>query len=460
MKIVVLNGSPKGDTSVTMQYVHFIQKKFPQHELKIFNISQRIQLIEKDEKTYLEIIDEVEQADGVLWAFPLYFYLVHAHYKRFIELIFERGTEGVFQGKYTAALSTSIHLCDHIAHDYINAICDDLNMKYTGAFSAFMYDLLEEKKRTNLTLFAEHFFWSIENNIPTTKNFHNIPFTRFNYVPGDVEIKMDIGEKKVLVLTDSTDSQTNLGKMIERFSQSFSTEIELINLNDVDIKGGCQGCLRCSYDNNCAYGNEDGYIEFFNNKVRPADILVIAGTIKDHYLSSRWKMFFDRSYFNNHVPVMANKQIGFIISGPLRQQSTLKQFLEIYVQIHKSSVVDFITDEYESSAEIDKLLQSLAERLLQFAREDYMKPANFFNIGGTKILRDYIYGRGRFPFQADHRFYKKHGLYDFPHKEYKSRITNSILMLLTKIPSIRNDIYSRRLKIEIIKPLQKVLNAQ
>ena len=157
---------------------------------------------------------------------------------------------------------------------------------------------------------------------------------------------------------------------------------------------------------------------------------------------------------------MANKQIGFIISGPLRQQSTLKQFLEIYVQIHKSSVVDFITDEYESSAEIDKLLQSLAERLLQFAREDYMKPANFFNIGGTKILRDYIYGRGRFPFQADHRFYKKHGLYDFPHKEYKSRITNSILMLLTKIPSIRNDIYSRRLKIEIIKPLQKVLNAQ
>ena len=39
MKIIVLNGSPKGDISVTMQYVHFTQKKFPQHELKILNIS-------------------------------------------------------------------------------------------------------------------------------------------------------------------------------------------------------------------------------------------------------------------------------------------------------------------------------------------------------------------------------------------------------------------------------------
>ena len=34
MKIIVLNGSPKGDISVTMQYVRFIQKKFPQHELR------------------------------------------------------------------------------------------------------------------------------------------------------------------------------------------------------------------------------------------------------------------------------------------------------------------------------------------------------------------------------------------------------------------------------------------
>jgi len=38
-------------------------------------------------------------------------------------------------------------------------------------------------------------------------------------------------------------------------------------------------------------------------------------------------------------------------------------------------------------------------------------------IGGIKIFRDAIYGRLRFPFQADHKFYKENGLYNFPQKD-------------------------------------------
>lgn len=47
MKITVLNGSPKGELSVTMQYIKFIQKKFPEHELKIINISNKIKKIKR-----------------------------------------------------------------------------------------------------------------------------------------------------------------------------------------------------------------------------------------------------------------------------------------------------------------------------------------------------------------------------------------------------------------------------
>lgn len=459
MKIVVLNGSPKGDISVTMQYIHFLQQKFPQHELKILNISQRLQVIEKDEKVFREIIDEVRLADGVLWAFPLYFLLVHANYKRFIELIFERGVGDAFRGKCTAALSTSIHFYDHTAHNYIHAICDDLDMKYTEAFPADMYDLLEEEKRKGLILFAEHFFVAIENKVQAARNFPPLPRSRFTYVPGDVESRVDTGGKKIVVLTDSADGRTNLGKMIARFSGSFSGEVEVINLNDVDIKGGCLGCIQCGYDNSCVYGDKDGYMELFNTKVRPADVLVIAGTIKDRYLSSRWKMFFDRSFFNNHAPTMKGKQIGFIISGPLRQIPNLRQIFEAWFEVQRSSIVDFITDEDENSAQTDQLLQSLAERLIRFAGEGYLKPATFLGVGGAKIFRDDVYSRLRFPFQADHRFYRKHGMYDFPQKDYKSRITNAMLMLLTKIPSMRKEIYTRRIKTEMIKPLLKVLKA-
>ena len=42
MKIVILNGSPKGMTSVTMQYILFLKKKLPQHEFLIRNVCQDI----------------------------------------------------------------------------------------------------------------------------------------------------------------------------------------------------------------------------------------------------------------------------------------------------------------------------------------------------------------------------------------------------------------------------------
>jgi multimeric flavodoxin WrbA len=456
MKIVVLNGSPKGNMSVTLQYVLFIQKKFPQHEFKVFNIAQEIRKIETEQKEFQEIIDAVKSSDGVLWAFSLYILLVHSNYKRFIEFIWERGVESAFKDKYTASLSTSIHFFDHTAHNYINAICDDLDMRYVGSFSADMYDLLKEKEQVKLTLFARHFFEAIENRMPTSKNFMPVVHKKFYYTPGKVGNKIDVGSKKVLILTDSTDSGTNLGRMVQRFRDSFSSEVELVNLNDVNIKGGCLGCIQCGYDNTCAYQGKDGYIDFFNTKVKPADVLVFAGAIKDRYLSSRWKLYFDRSFFMGHAPKYTGKQMGFIISGPLSQIPNLRQILEAYAEGEGASLVDFVTDEPDNSAEIDALLHSLAERLIRFASEGYMMSSTFLGMGGIKIFRDDIWGRLRPTFQADHRRYKKHGVYDFPHNDYKTRIIGGIFVLLTRIPAFRKE-YARRTKSEMVKPLQKIV---
>ena len=59
MKILVLNGSPKGKYSVTLQYVLHIQKHFSQHEFRIIHVSQSIKKIERDPEAFQEIIDEV-----------------------------------------------------------------------------------------------------------------------------------------------------------------------------------------------------------------------------------------------------------------------------------------------------------------------------------------------------------------------------------------------------------------
>ena len=71
MKIAVLNGSPKGQISVTMQYVHFLEQIFPEIEFKYFDVALKIKKLEKDNKTFQEIIAEISAADAVLWAFPL-----------------------------------------------------------------------------------------------------------------------------------------------------------------------------------------------------------------------------------------------------------------------------------------------------------------------------------------------------------------------------------------------------
>jgi multimeric flavodoxin WrbA len=338
----------------------------------------------------------------------------------------------------------------------MNAICDDLDMKYLGFFSAAMYDLLSRKGREGWTLFSSEFFDGVHNHIPASKRFSPILYRALDYIQGPVGQKISAQGKKVLVLSDLKDPHANLGKMIERFKNSFMDEVKVINLHQVNIKGGCLGCLQCGYDYQCSYGNQDEYVQFYKDQVENADILIFAGTIQDRYLSSRWKMFFDRSFFHTHTPSLTGKQVGFILSGPLRQIPNLRQILEAYTEWQQANLVDMITDEEEDSMALDAQLQHLAERAIRLAGKNYIKPKTFLSVGGMKIFRDDVWGKLRFPFQADHRFYKKHHLYDFPQRDYKARIITALLILLTKIPSMRKEIYRKRMKEEMLKPFQKI----
>ena len=165
----------------------------------------------------------------------------------------------------------------------MNAICDDLSMNYLGSYSADMHDLLKEEERDRLIMFVENLFESIENKIPTSKSYQPVIYREFDYIPGSVENKIDAGDKKIIILTDFEDNQTNLGRMIERFKGCFANEIEVINLHNIDIKGGCLGCIQCGYDNICAYRDKDEFMKFYNKRIKTADVLVFAGAIRDRY---------------------------------------------------------------------------------------------------------------------------------------------------------------------------------
>jgi multimeric flavodoxin WrbA len=437
MKIVVLNGSPKGESSCTIHSAMYLQKKFPEHEFSIINIAKRIKGIERKRKTFDGIIEEIDSADGVLWAFPLYVLMVPSRLKRFIELIYERGVEAVFSGKYTAALSTSIHFNDHIAHRYMEGICDDLDMKFIASFSADMMDLIDEDERERLIQFGDHFLSAIQEERPTAKRFRPLVYHDYTYAPGEGSRSIDAGDQKVLVVTDARPEDVNLQRMVDRFSASFTSDIEVINLRDLKIVSSCIGCLQCGYDNECVFGERDDFRDLYRDKVLAANLLVFAGRMTDRHLSSLWKTYFDRSFFMGHYPSLIGTQLGAIISGPLSDNANLRDFFEGYVGWQQSNLIGIVSDDMGSSDEIDRQLQELARQGILFANNGYVPPSTFIGVGAHKVFRDEVWGRLRTVFQADHRAYKASKGYDFPMRDLPTHMMAHVGTVGMSIPKAR-----------------------
>ena len=109
------------------------------------------------------------------------------------------------------------------------------------------------------------------------------------------------------------------------------------------------------------------------------------------------------------------------------------------------------TDEGNVSADIQTLARSLA-----FALEKRLsRPANFYGVGGMKIFRDLIYiMQGMM--KADHKFYKSHGIYDFPQKQKKRIVQMKLVGALIAIPSVQKKMKGQ-MNQYIIGPYQKVV---
>ncbi len=458
MKITVLNGSPKGDLSVTMQYVRFMEKKNEGHDFKYHNISQRIGKIESDDAAFKEIIYEIDSSDLVIWGVPLYVCLVPSQYKRFIELIWERGVEDKFRGKYAAVITTSIHFFDNTAHNYMRGICEDLGMRFAGSFSPDMYDIMQEEGRNQAISFAGDIINTVENKIVTSRAFVKPDYNMKRYIPGAAGPATDIAGKKILILSDKTYSDDNTASMISRLRENFRGNVEVMSISDVDIKGGCLGCCECGFDYRCVYTGKDEFIDFYNEKLKKADIIVFAGEIKDRYLSSKWKQMFDRAFFNTHTPTLKGKQFGLLISGPLAMIPNLREILNAYFQWQGANLVDIITDEH-SPDEIDSLIDSMARKLVEYSGEGYIQPPTFLGVGGMKVFRDDIWGRLRFVFQADHKYYEDNGIYDFPQDDLKTIEVNKKMIELTGNPAMRENV-RKMIKTEMVKPMKHIVETK
>ena len=402
MQVLVINGSPKGENSVTLQTVRFLESRYPQHSFSVLHAASRIKALEKD---FAPALDALQQADLLLFSYPVYTFIAPCQLHRFFELVKASGVD--LHGKFATQLSTSKHFYDVTAHRYVQDNCQDLGMKYVRGLSADMDDLLAEKGQAEAIAFFDFVCWSMDHD-----HFEPLPAPLPAPQHRPVTVPEFLGEKQgdVVIVTDLQEEDTQLRAMIARFRAVLPLQTRVVNLREYPFKGGCLGCFNCAADGKCIY--TDGFDTFLRQNIQTAQSIVYAFTIRDHSMGALFKMYDDRQFCNGHRTVTMGMPIGYLVSGDYSREFNLQMILEGRAQVGTNFLSGVATDEFDPDGEINRMAASLAYAL----EHHYVPPQNFYGIGGMKIFRDLIWlMQGMM--KTDHQFYKSHGQYDFPQKQ-------------------------------------------
>lgn len=417
MKICVINGSPRGKNSVTLQTVLYLEKRFPQHTFDFLNVGAGIQSFERDMSGAVEAI---RSAELLLFSYPVYTFLAPAQLHRFLELMKRSGAD--FKDLCATQLTTSKHFFDVTAHRYLEENCRDMGMRVIRGLSADMEDLLTEQGRREAEDFLRYVVHCVENQL-----YEPVPPaapspTRPTYVqtlsPGVKPEGFD-----TVIVGDLREEDAGLRAMIKDFGALYPYKTRFVNLADFPFKGGCLGCFGCATHGRCV--QKDGFDAFLRENIQNADAIIYAFTLRDHSMGSRFKMYDDRQFCNGHRTVTAGKPFAYIVNGDYEAEENLKTVIEARAQVGHNFLAGVGYDLPSMEAAAKRLAYALESR--------YVPPRNFYGVGGMKIFRDLVWLMQGI-MKADHDYYKSHGLYDFPQKRRGRMLAMRLLGALMRNP--------------------------
>lgn len=450
MKVLVFNGSPKGNNSITLQSVEYLKKHFDEDEFKVLNIGQKIRKYEQQMECD-KVIEMIKQSDLILFSYPVYTFIAPYQLHRFIEVLKERLDYTEATEKFMTQITTSKHFYDITAHKYIEDNAHDLGLRVIKGLSADMDDLLSHEGRMDLMNFWKYVQFSVKNKCFESKEVMKSAERIIYQAPFNESKKSE--EYDTVIVTNCENSDENLQNMIEGFKKYYPYKIREINILDFKFVGGCIGCFNCASDGKCIY--KDGFDSYLREEIQSADAIIYAASIKDHSLGASFKLYDDRQFCNGHRTVTMGMPVGYILSGDYSKESNLRTIIEGRCEVGHNFLTGVATDEIQSQDDISENLNKLA-KTTAYALENHMVlPQNFLGVGGMKIFRDLIYlMRGLM--KEDHRFYKKHGIYDFPQKKIGTRLKIDLIGLLMSIPAVKKNAKGK-MNEAMIKPYKKAI---
>ena len=444
MNILILNGSPKGENSITLHTCLYLERRFPEHRFSYLHVGQKIKALEKD---FLPAEEALRAAELIVFCYPVYTFLVPSQLHRFIELM--KASDQDWSGKAATQVSTSKHFYDITAHRFIEDNCADMALPFLDGLSADMEDILSEKGRKQAVGWFAFTLWKLDRGEFKRPAVPAAPSRASRLATVPAPVPHGAGKKAVIV-TDLLPEDTALKAMIERFTAVFPYETDVINIRDFPFQGGCLSCFNCAATGKCVY--KDGFHDFLRGTIHRHDAILYAFRIKDHSMGSRFKMYDDRQFCNGHRTVTMGTPFGYLVVGDYAREENLRLLLEARAQVGGNFLAGVATDEGDVDRDIDTLAATVAYAI----DRQYTPPQNFLGVGGMKIFRDLIYMM-RGLMRADHKFFKSHGQYDFPQKQWKTSWKMYLVGWLMNNPALKRKAGGKMTE-GMIGPYKKVLD--
>ncbi|MDD6089439.1 MAG: NAD(P)H-dependent oxidoreductase [Clostridiales bacterium] len=438
MKILIINGSPRGRYSVTLQSCLYLEKNFPEHEFEFLNVGSGIHIFERDMSGAVEAI---VSAELLVFAYPVYCSLVPSQLHRFIELL--KAANADLRGICATQLSTSAHFFDITAHRFIEDNCRDMGMRVIRGLSAGTEDMLSEQGRAELEAFLRYAVFcaampDAEAPVPYTPP-PPVPYVR-RYEP----VKKRDGFDTVIV-GDLREDDESLRAMIKDFDAVYPYRTRFVNIADFSFRGGCLGCMSCTAGGRCVH--DDGFDRFLQDNIFNADAIVYAFTLRDHSMGSLFKLFDDRQFFCGCRAPVRGKPVAYIVNGDISAEENLRTVLGARSQTGRNFLAGYAC----SAAGISAVSASLAYAL----ENACLPPKNFYAAAGMKLLRDLVWSR-RGILYADHDYFRSNGLYDFPQRHLPRSVLMGLLALLMRSPRLRPRL-AARINRSRLSPYKKLL---
>jgi len=432
MNWTIISGSPKGKYSITLQSALYLEKHHPEDEFTVFHAGQRIRKYE-DDAEMAACIDAMAAGDVIVFAYPVYTFLATSQLARFIELLKAHPRAGDIAGKFATQITTSKHFYDTTAQRYVEDTFSDLGLKVIPGLPADMDDLLIGDGRRQLRDFYKRVCFSVENDMYDRRKRPAVSPPSFAYHSSLPQATQQSGFDTVIV-SDCANGNDMLRGMIDAFIAAYPYPVREVNIAEFPFQGGCLGCFKCASDGNCVY--KDDFENLLREEVLAADAIFYAATIRDHSLGARFKCFHDRQFCNGHRVLTGGKVSGYILDGAVSAEENLRDVIESRADVGQMTLAGIATNESGSSEETDASVFRLAQTAAFSLENRITRPQSFWGVCGTKIFRDLIYTM-RGLMRADHKHYKRHGVYDFPHKRRGMILGMKLVGLLMRSKTLR-----------------------